>query len=392
MGITDREIKNYKPDGKDKFYSDGDGLYLRVAVSGSKTFMYRSKHRGKTKWVALGSYPTLSLKQARDAAQALRDAAALKTVTVNECYKDWIKHIKREYKSPKQVEQRLDLHLIPTFGARTLVSITRAEIATHLKSIAATAPVQANRVLTDTKLLFNYAIDSGWLENSPAERIRPKAIGGKEKSRNRVLTDDELVELISILRNNWSIARQKTTGFDEKTRLALALALLTGQRSQEIRSINTKHITWRTWTQPVEVTKTDTEMKVYLNYGITLILNYAFKHYGSTPFKGMAGQTLSHATRYMKFANGFTPHDLRRTMRTRMADLGVMPHIGEKCLNHKLTGVLAVYDRGEYAQEKKAAWYAWTRYLISLIKKAPRLGGLETVPVALQGGTYAGEL
>jgi len=176
------------------------------------------------------------------------------------------------------------------------VSITRAEIATHLKSIAATAPVQANRVLTDTKLLFNYAIDSGWLENSPAERIRPKAIGGKEKSRNRVLTDDELVELISILRNNWSIARQKTTGFDEKTRLALALALLTGQRSQEIRSINTKHITWRTWTQPVEVTKTDTEMKVYLNYGITLILNYAFKHYGSTPFKGMAGQTLSHAT------------------------------------------------------------------------------------------------
>jgi len=101
MGITDREIKNYKPDGKDKFYSDGDGLYLRVAVSGSKTFMYRSKHSGKTKWVALGAYPTLSLKQARDAAQALRDAAALKTVTVNECYKDWIKHIKREYKSPQ---------------------------------------------------------------------------------------------------------------------------------------------------------------------------------------------------------------------------------------------------------------------------------------------------
>lgn len=377
MKLTDRAIKNYKPEAKDKFYADGGGLYLRVNASGSKTFSYRAKKAGKTTWVALGPYPIIGLKHARDAAAALRDSAHLQKVSLKDCFTSWFAHIKKEYKSPKQVKDRMELHIVPKFGEKPVSAITRADLATHLKDIAVAAPVQANRVLTDVKLLFDYAIDSGWLEASPAERIRPKNIGGKEKSRDRVLTDNELVELIGILRNNWSAVREKTTLFDEKTRLAMALALLTGQRSQEVRSLHKSHVQGSVWTLPTAITKTDTEMKVYLPLVVTLTIHYAFKHYGSQPFKNMEGQTLSHAARYMKFATPFTPHDLRRTMRTRMADLGVMPHIGEKCLNHKLTGVLAVYDRGEYAMEKRAAWRAWARYLIGLAKqakKSPPLG------------------
>lgn len=369
MKLTDRAIRNYKPDGKDKFYSDGNGLYLRVSASGSKTFAYRSKHSGVTKWAALGAYPATGLKEARDAVRELRDVVAQRTVTVAECYASWLLHINREYKSPAQVKYRLDRHLLPVFGGKELTTITRADLATHLKTIAATAPVQANRVLTDIKLLFDYAIDSGWLEVSPAERIRQRAIGGKEKSRDRVLSDAELTELIGILRYNWSALRGKPTGFDEKTRLVLALALLTGQRSNEVRGLRKEHVFNRVWTLPNSLTKTATEMKVYLPYTASLIVRYAFKQYGIAPFAGMEGQTLSHAVRYMKFSPPFTPHDLRRTMRTKMADLGVLPHVGEKCLNHKLTGVLAVYDRGEYTIEKRAAWQAWARYVASLTKK-----------------------
>ncbi len=49
----------------------------------------------------------------------------------------------------------------------------------------------------------------------------------------------------------------------------------------------------------------------------------------------------------------YTPHDLRRTMATRLSDLGVMPHVIEKMLNHQMEGVMAVYNRAEYLEERK---------------------------------------
>ncbi len=63
----------------------------------------------------------------------------------------------------------------------------------------------------------------------------------------------------------------------------------------------------------------------------------------------------------------FSPHDLRRTFRSRLADLGVAPHVAEKCLNHELGGVLAVYDRGEYLPERKAAFALWGRKVAALL-------------------------
>jgi integrase len=88
----------------------------------------------------------------------------------------------------------------------------------------------------------------------------------------------------------------------------------------------------------------------------------------------MDGQTLARVPARLKL--GWTPHDLRRTMATHMADMGVMPHVIEKCLNHKMAGVMAVYNRAEYAAEKKAAWQLWQRKLLRLRKKeAPGEGG-----------------
>ncbi len=63
----------------------------------------------------------------------------------------------------------------------------------------------------------------------------------------------------------------------------------------------------------------------------------------------------------------FTPHDLRRTVRSRLSDLGVLPHVAEKILAHRLGGVLQVYDRAEYLPERAAAMAAWDAKLRELI-------------------------
>jgi len=59
-------------------------------------------------------------------------------------------------------------------------------------------------------------------------------------------------------------------------------------------------------------------------------------------------------------------------MATRMADMGVEPYIVEKCLNHKMSGVMAIYNHAEYLPQKKAAWRLWARYLLRLRASAKK--------------------
>ena len=62
----------------------------------------------------------------------------------------------------------------------------------------------------------------------------------------------------------------------------------------------------------------------------------------------------------------FSIHDLRRTMRTQMAALGIDPVIAERCLNHKIKGVEGIYNRHQYFDERKAALAQWCDLLVAL--------------------------
>ena len=65
----------------------------------------------------------------------------------------------------------------------------------------------------------------------------------------------------------------------------------------------------------------------------------------------------------------WTPHDLRRTFATGLGELGVLPHIIEKCLNHKLEGILATYQRGDHMAEREAAFLLWGRTIDALLAR-----------------------
>ena len=392
MAFTDRYVDKLK--SREKEYSESDGaagLYLRVRPDGSKTFLQRGKTNGVTRWNTLGKYPELSLAEARMQARGLVGKDAPSKKTVQEAYDEWIIGIRKKLKDPKQVEDRMALHFLSKFGNRQCAQVTQTEIAKALVHAAATAPTAANRTLANVKQMFDYCETMGYVSRSPAEKIKPKNIGGSEESSDRFLDNDELVEFVGILRNNWSMAKQRATSFEPRTRLALGLLLLTGQRSSEVRSVTRAQIKGGVWTIPKSLTKTKRVMHLYLPPATRGLFKLAFSEFGDVPFLQTTGkhageimdrQTLSRATAApssghvgMQFEESFTPHDLRRTMRTHMAELGVLPHIGEKCLNHKLAGVLGVYDRSEMAADKRAAWRLWERHLLKIVreaKKAPR--------------------
>ena len=370
MPLSDRAISALKSQPTSKFVADTKGLYVRVHTTGTKTFVFRSRVNGKARWIALGEYPALSLSEARKKAAALSDSAQHGLRLLHECYADWAAFIQKTYKSPERVLARGRRHILPALGDKPMAKIGRNELSKLLTGIAATAPVAANRVFSDLRLLFTYAVERGWLEQSPMALITKRTVGGKEKSRDRFLDVGELEKLIHILR---------TDRFAPATRLALGLLITTGQRSGEVRGLHKQEVeetpTGLLWRIPAERTKNGVEQVVYLDKLSSWLIRTALRELGDAPFEGMESPVLARAVARMNFDPPFTPHDLRRTMATQMAEAGIAPHVIEKCLNHKMVGVMAVYNRAEYAAEKKAAWRAWGHKLVTMMKKTPSQGG-----------------
>ena len=363
MPITDRALKALKPELKHQFIADGNGLYVRVHTSGTKTFLLRSRRGGKARWVTLGEYPEMSLLEARRAVLEAAGKDLPDRATLQSVYEDWLRPILKSYKRPDHVTARAKAYYLPKLGSRQIASISRAEVTRLLTEIAERAPYAANRTTTDLKSLFAYAADRGFVAVTPLLGLSAKNIGGREAPRRRVLTEAELVRLIGELR---------TERFAPPTRLALALLLLTGTRSGEVRGISDVEVMGRIWTLPAQRAKNGLAYRVTWPRTTAQLGKLAFKLLGSAPFGSMQAPVLSRAMARIRFDPPATPHDLRRTMATWMAENGVLPHVVEQCLNHKLPGVAGVYNLAVYAAETAAAWRLWARYLMTLKKKAPR--------------------
>lgn len=151
-------------------------------------------------------------------------------------------------------------------------------------------------------------------------------------------------------------------GMAPATVVAIYLCMLTGQRASEVLYIMQHWKGERLITLPR--TKTTPMHKVYLASQARV----ALKLCRGEPLP-RDHRVLSHALRRLEV--GFTPHDLRRTMATRLSDMGIAPHVIEKMLNHQMTGVMAVYNRAEYLDERRHAWRLWG-YKIAALRRAAR--------------------
>lgn len=344
--LSDRQIKAIKPSDKHQYIADGEGLYLRVHPTGKKQFLHRTTTAGKTVWTPLGDYPQLSLSDARE-----RVRNVVSTDSVNEVYKIFDKRVLAKYKRPDIPRSRFELDVLPSIGAKRVMDVTTQDVSKILDGILDRgSPIAANRTLADLKHFFQFAEARGYRSDDPTVKLFRKHVGGKEKPKNRALSFDEIEALTAMLRSQVTGKR----GIHVITAAALYLCLLTGQRASEVLWLM-KNATPRTkWiTIPIEATKTR-EHKVYLSIQARAVLRLAL----GLPIP-RDHRVLSHALR--RLGATFTPHDLRRTMATRMADLGVAPHVGEKILNHQMEGVMAVYNHAEYLPERRAAWELWGR-------------------------------
>jgi integrase len=310
-------------------HSDGGGLYLRVQAGGKKVWVKRTRTAGADKWETLGSYPSLSLAEARRAVKS----NSVEMSTALSTYKS-----KLSVKRPDLIDELLR----PLHSHK--VTVSKSQLVAQLQEKAKTAPVMANRMLSRWFNFFAFCEMNGWVESNPLAGVQRKFVGGKEESRERNLDWTELYN---------AIPRYDS---ESGTQATLLFILLTGLRPSEalwvLRTKQTENIPTKTTLHRIPRTR---------------LIDWALKNApNSLPSTHL---TLSNFLRRRE--SDYTPHDLRRTFASRLADLGVMPHVTEKLLNHKMIGVMSVYNRAEYWPERVHAMRLWHRELLRLRKRPP---------------------
>jgi integrase len=270
-------------------------------------------------------------------------------------------HVKRNYRPGPAAEagRLLRLYVLGRWPDRNISEITRANVRTMLGDIE--KPIAANRVHSIVRKLFNWCVENDLIISSPVASIKPPY---PETSRDRVLTDDEL-------RSVWRAADEIGFPFGS----IVQLLILTGQRRGEVAGMEWAEVnlTNRLWTLPRERTKNNRRHEVPLSPQAVAIVEglsrisdrYVFSLNGTKPFNGFKAKE-----RLCPEIADWTIHDLRRTVASGMARLGVSLVVIEKVLNHvsgSLAGIVGVYQRHEFAEEKRAALEKWADHIQRLV-------------------------
>ncbi len=418
-----------KPDPKrDRLIGDGDGLFLRVRPHGTKTWVIEYEHQGRRTKYTIGGYTRdgapgesipdwlrhgqQSLTQARSIAGAWKKArrgghdpvaewvallaqeqasnaerlavleAERKQPTINEAIEIFMRKIMAGKTSAPSIRYRLD-RLAAIIGTKKIRDVTRQEVIAALDTIAEgqregqTAKQLAGEVLTTAKRLWRFAAEREWIGASPIDQLTRAAFDAKPKKRDVTLRMDELAAIWRALDN------RELCKSDPVTVAALKMLILTGQRESEVSEAMWTEFDLEAglWRLPAGRTKTGRAHLVHLAPQAVAILQDLKsitgkkRHVFASPLRpkqAIYGRSVNNALLTM-FKGDKLPnvtqchvHDFRRTLISRLPDLGFEPFLGHKIANHALSGVFAIYNHNSYEEKRKAALEAWAARIESL--------------------------
>ena len=259
-------------------------------------------------------------------------------------------------------KHHLEEHFAPLLN-RPLATITRAEIAARLQEIVKECGRTAgSRARSQLATLFTWSMKEGLCEANPVIATNDP-LGGVDNSRDRVLTDAELVKV-------WNAC------VDDDFGKIVRLLILTGCRRGEIGSLKWSEIDLDagTITIPAERTKNGKAHTLTLPEMALDILRTIPRRNGRDFLFGQSGQGFQRYGAYIAALRErlgdippFVVHDLRRTFRTGLGRLGIPSHIAELCINHAKSGIVAVYDRHTYQREIGHALAQWAEHVAAVI-------------------------
>lgn len=390
--FTDFFLKGLRPKASRYVETEGNGFYIEVMPSGEKSFRYRYRVNGRREKVTIGSYPSMTLKIARirhsemldlvnmgeSPARAKREARLQAAAgldprdTFGHLAEKWIEQVlKPANKNSRQDEIYVRRDIIPKIGSKQPQAINTQDVWSCVEAVKARGHGQAaRRVRSVLKRIFDYAMSHGLTQTNPASTVRPTHIA-LTKARSRVLSVQEIPSWLHAIETS-SIARS--------TKLALRFLLLVPARKGELISAKWSDVDFvaKTWDIPEHASKNGTPLRHKLPDQAMAVLRelkqLAMDSQWLLPSSRGLGRahvsssTMNSAIRGVTgLPQGVVIHDLRRTVRTHLSELGVSSDVAELCLNHRPNGVKGVYDRSELIEQRYAALQKWESYLQTLL-------------------------
>ena len=385
--LTVRAVESVKAGAERREIPDGllRGLYLVIQPgSGSKSWAVRYRRDGLPRKHTIGNYPALDLVHAREmAAKALRavaegrDPGAEKQQartaapdTVAAVVADFIeKHCKRRNRSStvEETERLFRLHVLPRWRNRPVQSITRDVRILLDQVIAGGSPVAANRTLAAVRLFFNWAVAHDIVAASPCAGVtRPTP----ETPRDRVLGASEITAV-------WHAATAMGGPFGP----LVQLLVLTGARRDEVAQMRWSELdlVGCVWRLPPARTKNGKPHEIPLSTLAVAILqalpriddsDYVLTTNGRAAASNFGKNKRRFGALLPPDMPAWTLHDLRRSVASGMAKLGISLPVIEKVLNHtsgSFAGIVDVYQLHDFADEKRQALQRWASHIEQLI-------------------------
>ncbi len=389
--FTHRYIESLKPTkGKRPIYRDRDGFAIRVAPSGLKTWIYLYDMDGRRRQMGLGTFPEVSLQDAREACRQARSLRAAgidpqakklaeakerrEAPTVQDIVDDYLESedfMDLTRTTKMDYRRTFEKELLPGFGGCKAKDISKKDIRRILRRVSARGKVQAIRVKAHLNKLFNFAFDEEMVPFNPCYRVKLKHKGTK---RDVVLKRSEIAVFWGWL--------DETPKITEPIKMVYRIMLATAQRKAEVCRARWEDIDWEEsiWTIPPRNSKNGRQNEIPLSSFALELLERLHAITGETPYlvpsqrhpdrhicRQSVNQSIWANRDSIPIKKRFIPHDLRRTAATELRRVGIPRGALKRILNHaEAADVTAVYDRYDFEDEKRHFLEKWGEELSNI--------------------------
>lgn len=402
MALTDTAVKNAKPGPKRKRLRDDRGLFLEISPSGGKWWRFRYTFQGKENMLSLGTYPEVTLAEAREKREVTRrlisqgidpsverkkEKEGLDADSFEAIAREWHEKFKPQWTGnhAARILRRLDVDIFPWLGVRPIAQITAPELLAAIRRIESRGAIEtAHRAMQNCGQVFRYAIATGRAERDISADLRG-AIPPPEKRHHASVTTP--AEVAALLR---SIGTYKGSFI---TLCALRLAPLTFVRPGELRHAEWSEINFdeAQWRIPAAKMKMREQHIVPLSRQALAILRdlYPLTGEGKYLFPGlrsasrpMSENTVNAALRRLGYGKDeMTGHGFRSMASTLLNEQGWNRDAIERQLAHaERNSIRASYNFAEFLPERRRMMQAWADYLDAL------RAGAKVTPIRATGG------
>jgi integrase len=400
--LTNTKCLNTKPADKVQKLTDAGGLYLEIKPSGSKLWRYRYRIGGKENVFALGSYPEVSLKEARcgrdDARELVKRGihpahqrrlnklarADEMASTFEAVALAWIEENRDSWtgRYATTVRRRLEADAFPDLGRIPVKDVAPGHVLGVLKKVNERSPAQAKLLQTWIGGAFRYAVANLLRTDDPTWPLRRSVKRTQVRHHGHLEGRGEIGKFLRALDG---------VAGDVSTRCATLFMWLTAARVNEVVGARWEEISidGREWRIPAERMKGKRPHVVPLSdQAVALIevmrafsgsLEHVFPH-RSERKRAMSSEAIRDIFRRAGYDGSFTPHGVRATFSTHFNGLRADSRVVELCLaHHERNRIKASYDHAQLLPERRALLQEWAEFLDDA--KA----GAEVVPLKLAG-------